>query len=206
MIPCAPTTETSLRSISLRRRARRAVRSSPQREAYSRRLTGLACVCLLAGCGGQALVLDRDWGQQHSKRLYALATTTDPSVDPEAFDKLTQEAVRTMVSVEVVEGFRAQPVASSNDIPSAELERAVIVSSRITKYDEGSALLRLLLPGLGQMHLHVEIVLTSASTGESVNQGNIRKRYAGGNLIGAFATMEDDIIRRISNGIRETTN
>jgi len=84
-----------------------------------------------------------------------------------------------------------------------DLLDAYNVEVTITKYDEGSAIARFILIGLGQMHLHGTVVIKQGEHPVVVRQGEFKKRYAVGGIIGGSATMKEDVLPKVGKAIAE---
>ncbi len=71
-------------------------------------------------------------------------------------------------------------------------KRAFVLSSKITEYDEGNAFARLMLAGLGQMHITGDFILNLLpAENESVAEFTISKTFAWGGLYGGTTRIED---------------
>lgn len=74
------------------------------------------------------------------------------------------------------------PAAGSNTIAA---------KVTITRYDEGNATARLMLAGLGQMHIDADIALSDFTTGELLFRSEVKKTFAWGGLYGGSAQITD---------------
>lgn len=73
-----------------------------------------------------------------------------------------------------------------------EVKRSYILDATITRYDEGSKFGRMMLAGVGAMHIDGEFVLKLAEKiEESVAEFTVNKTFAWGGLYGASTGMDD---------------
>ena len=76
----------------------------------------------------------------------------------------------------------------------------------ISKYEEGSAIARFMLIGLGQMHLHGSVKIVESDDVNVVEAGNFQKKYVVGGFAGLGATMEKDVLPKVADAIIEALN
>lgn len=60
-----------------------------------------------------------------------------------------------------------------------------------TEYDKGNAFARAMLAGLGQIHVHANVLLTDAATGASVANFEVTKDFGWGGIYGGSTSVED---------------
>lgn len=70
-------------------------------------------------------------------------------------------------------------------------KREFILESKITQYEGGSAFARLMLIGLGQIHLDGDFKYNMKSTGENIGEFSVKKTFAWGGLYGGSTRIED---------------
>ncbi|NOT57566.1 MAG: DUF4410 domain-containing protein [Deltaproteobacteria bacterium] len=61
----------------------------------------------------------------------------------------------------------------------------------IKRYEEGNAFARLMLAGLGQIHIDADIVLSEEGTKESLAQYEVSKTFAWGGMYGGLTDIMD---------------
>lgn len=61
----------------------------------------------------------------------------------------------------------------------------------ITKYDEGNAMARLMLAGLGQMHIDADVVLSDSTTNDQLLRSEVKKSFAWGGIYGGGTQITD---------------
>lgn len=73
----------------------------------------------------------------------------------------------------------------------------------ITRYDEGNAFARFMLIGLGQMYLYGDVKLIDSESQIVIRDGEFKKNYCIGGLIGGSATMRNDMTSKVGKAIAE---
>lgn len=73
----------------------------------------------------------------------------------------------------------------------------------ITRYDEGEAGLRFLLVGLGQMYLYGTVSLVDTTAKITVREGEFKKNYSVGGIVGASSTLRDDLSSKVGKAIAD---
>ncbi len=88
------------------------------------------------------------------------------------------------VPAECTNKFRCveQPVDGSNTI---------LAKVNITKYDEGNAMARFMLAGLGQMHIDADVILADYTTHDELFRTDVKKTFAWGGLYGGSTQVTD---------------
>jgi hypothetical protein len=61
----------------------------------------------------------------------------------------------------------------------------------VTKFERGNKFARVMLAGLGQMHLDANVLVTPAGGGDALNEFTISKTFAWGGVYGASEGIED---------------
>ena len=72
--------------------------------------------------------------------------------------------------------------------PGENCMRAVV---NVTRYDEGNAFARMMLAGLGQIHIDAKILLTDYDTKESLATYEVNKTFAWGGMYGGVTRIQD---------------
>jgi len=67
----------------------------------------------------------------------------------------------------------------------------ILAKVNITKYDEGNSFARLMLAGLGQMHIDANVGLTDYATGNQLFRSEVKKSFAWGGLYGGSTQITD---------------
>ena len=75
------------------------------------------------------------------------------------------------------------------------------VNVTITKYNKGNAFARGMLIGLGSMHLYGNVEVTEGNPPVVVREGQFKKVYALGGVIGASATMRNNVAAKLGKSI-----
>lgn len=74
----------------------------------------------------------------------------------------------------------------------AGVKRDYAIAAKITRYDEGSKFGRLMLAGVGAMHIDGDMTLTdTAHAQEPTAELTVQKTFAWGGIYGASTSMED---------------
>lgn len=68
---------------------------------------------------------------------------------------------------------------------------AVDIKLVFTEYDKGNAAARLMLAGLGQIHIHANVLLTDAASGAPEATFEVTKDFGWGGLYGGSTSVED---------------
>lgn len=67
---------------------------------------------------------------------------------------------------------------------------ALVLKMHFTRFDEGNALARFILIGLGQIHIDANVTLEKPD-GTVVAKYKVKKTFAWGGMVGGFTTMDD---------------
>ncbi|PPD39319.1 MAG: hypothetical protein CTY16_19175 [Methylobacter sp.] len=73
-------------------------------------------------------------------------------------------------------------------VPNSTILQASVV---IKRYDEGDAFYRLMLMGLGQIHIDADVVLADSATKNQLAQYEVTKTFAWGGYFGALIGIKD---------------
>jgi hypothetical protein len=90
----------------------------------------------------------------------------------------------------------SEVLAGNPDLPDAYR-----INVTITKYEEGSAFARFMLIGLGQMYLYGTVDITQGTPPVVIRQGDFKKNYCVGGVMGASATMQKDVLPKVGEAI-----
>jgi hypothetical protein len=91
------------------------------------------------------------------------------------------------VQTELAAEYAGRVVATNAADPPGEVNIKLV----FTEYDKGSAFARAMLAGLGQMHIHANVILTDASTGATLETFEATKDFGWGGLYGGVTSIED---------------
>jgi len=77
------------------------------------------------------------------------------------------------------------------------------VEVTITKYDKGNAFARFMLIGLGQMYLYGTVEITQGNPPVVIREGEFKKNYCVGGLVGGTASMQKDVLPKVGKAIAD---
>ena len=89
-------------------------------------------------------------------------------------------------------------LAGNPDLPDAYK-----IEVSITKYDQGNAFARFMLIGLGQMYLDGTVEIKQGEPPVVVRQGDFKKNYCVGGIIGGSATMQQTVLPKVGQAIAD---
>jgi len=115
------------------------------------------------------------------------------SLSPSDIDRIKQLIVKNV------------PAESSNQLKYIDQltpgSNAILAKVNITKYDEGNAMARFMLAGLGQMHIDAEVTLIDYATGQELSRSEVNKTFAWGGLYGGstqITSIEDGFAKSVA--------
>ena len=152
----------------------------------TRTLWNLCIVILFTGCTATQPVVWRTAGDMDLTKGGKVSVTAACEVAPHHIDYLQndiQQKVKTVLT-----GSEVDPDAYSLEV-------------KITRYDEGSAFDRFMLIGLGQMYLYGTVQVTHGEPPAVVREGDFKKNYCVGGIVGGMATMEKDVLPTVGGAI-----
>lgn len=97
------------------------------------------------------------------------------------------EAQRNRLRALIAQKIEQRKMENGNDGKPAEFEVAVLV----TEYDEGSAVARAMLAGLGQIHVDATVQVLELPDRRLVGEFRVEKTFAWGGIYGASTSIED---------------
>lgn len=153
---------------------------------------GLALLLLslaLAGCAG---TVNPPTLTSASTTKFDPATVAIGRVSAEAAPgvAMTAEDLRRisgLVQAELASSYPDRVIAGGGSRRSG----GVNVKLLFTQYDAGNAVARLMLAGLGQIHIDAKVLLTDMATGRTVASFEASKTFAWGGLYGGSTRIED---------------
>jgi hypothetical protein len=146
----------------------------------------LAMLCIgLSACGSSVARPDVVTALENPNQKLAVVDVTCTAGPDAKIDAATLDRMKTGVLFELEKAKPASLLAKAN--PDA---RPVNLSINFTAYDEGNAAARLMLMGLGQMHIDGDITIIDAS-GKTIGVYKISKQFALGGLVGATTSIKD---------------
>jgi hypothetical protein len=86
----------------------------------------------------------------------------------------------------------------TGDEKAADAYKITVV---ITEYDKGNAFARFMLIGLGQMDLHGSVTVSETGNAVVVRDGEFKKNYCVGGIMGGSATMRKDVLPQVGIAI-----
>ena len=154
-------------------------------------LTAFLLVVLLAGFYGCAGTLPGADFKKPIADAHRLCVNDEASVKVAAVgDVVLTDTVRQRLET----GLRDAINARKKAVPcKTDDKRSFVLDSKITRYEEGNAVARLMLAGLGQIHVDGDfaLLLTSATGSEPACEFSLNKTFAWGGLYGGMTRMED---------------
>jgi hypothetical protein len=149
-------------------------------------LAALALLCVgVSACSSSVARPDvvTALADTHQKLAVVDVTCTarpDVKMDPAALDR-----IKGGLLTELEHAKPASLMAKAN--PD---NRPVTLKLTFTAYDEGSAVARLMLIGMGQIHIDADIAILDAS-GNTIGVYKVAKQFAIGGLVGGTTRIED---------------
>jgi hypothetical protein len=145
---------------------------------------------LLSGCagtGGSHQLLSSPMTHAQADKFSNLLVT----VQAEKGVKLTQADTDRMTKL-IVEQIKGDPANHFQTINSASPSPTTLQALvAIKTYDEGNAFARLMLAGLGQIHIDADVALSDSLTKEKLARYEVTKTFAWGGAIGAFTKIQE---------------
>ena len=161
------------------------------------RLASLALLGGLAACAGSVapptVVQDLSSAQRSALHLGDISTAKGPGavMTPEDINRITA-LVRAEIEAQTP-GLLLPP-----DTTGGSAMRILI-----TSYDEGNAFARLMLAGLGQIHIDGDVTLVNRATGVTEATYKVSKQFAFGGLYGGTTTIHD-VEKGFAKSVAET--
>jgi hypothetical protein len=107
-------------------------------------------------------------------------------------DVLLTDMVKTRIQQLVVINIKkAQPDRFKTINQQEKKDNMLLASIRIKEYEKGNAFARLMLAGLGQIHIDSDVVLSDATTKQPLCTLEVDKRFAWGGAYGGTTRIED---------------
>ncbi len=150
-------------------------------------LTVFVFLFIITGCATQPMV----W-----QKAGALDMSKGCNVKVSASCKMPQRDIEYLQSD--IQREASAVLQGSKDIPDA-----YNMTVNITKYDKGNAFARFMLIGLGQMYLDGDIEIQQGNPPDLVRQGQFKKNYCVGGIVGGLATMEKDMLPKVSESVSD---
>ena len=147
-------------------------------------LVGMAALAGCASSGGAARAVEKSGDIARFKSLSVQTSVKNaPKLTPadqERIIRLVQERIRERNA-----GRFANVAAAPTD------PMALQVKIGFTRYEEGSALARFMLVGLGQIHIDADVVLVDPATQSVLGTYVVTKTFAWGGIYGGVTTIRD---------------
>ena len=125
----------------------------------------------------------------------------DTVLSRDARVEVTVTAVSEMPASEVE--FVRSTVQDAAKLVLFGTEKQYEINIKITRYDEGTAMLRCMSAGLGSMYLDAVITVSEGIPPAVIKIGILKKNYTAGGILGYAATMRDDITSKIAEDVYE---
>ncbi|WP_353230303.1 DUF4410 domain-containing protein [Novosphingobium sp.] len=110
--------------------------------------------------------------------------------------------IRNKIQAELQkQALAAAPVVAGTPVPPQTFAMKVM----LTRFDEGNAMARLALIGLGQVHIEGTVTLADAA-GHPAGQYKIKKTFAAGGIVGAVTStgsVEDGFAKSVVAGLTQ---
>jgi hypothetical protein len=149
-------------------------------------LAALALLCIgVSACSSSVARPDVVTALDNPNQKLAVVDVTCTSGPDAKMDSVTLERIKAGTLYELDHAKPASLLAKAN--PDA---RPVSLKINFTAYDKGDAAARLVLMGLGQIHIDGDIEILDAS-GKTIGVYKIAKQFAIGGMLGAVTTIED---------------
>ena len=153
-------------------------------------LLSLVLITLMAGCastGGSHKLVTAPMSSTQAGKYTALMVSVQaaPNVALSQSDSFRM----TKLIVEDVKSDASNRFKGINPLVpnSTTLEASVVIK----RYDEGDAFYRLMLMGLGQIHIDAEVALVDSATKNKLAQYEVTKTFAWGGYFGALIGIKD---------------
>lgn len=145
-----------------------------------------ACaVAALAGCATTA-----------PEATFTRTLPPDSVVDANDAVTVTVEAKPGVVLTGLERERLAQGIAAKIDVnklqnTAARDEKTYRIDVRMTRYDKGDAFARMMLAGLGQIHIDAQVAVVDLSQNTAVTEFTVEKTFAWGGIYGVSQSIED---------------
>lgn len=150
-------------------------------------LTVFVFLFIVTGCATQPLT----W-----QKTGALDISKGCNVKVAACCKMPQRDIEYLQSD--IQREASAVLQGSKDAPDA-----YDMTVKITKYDKGNAFARFMLIGLGQMYLDGTVDIQQGNPPVLIRQGQFKKNFCLGGIAGGLATMEKDMLPKVSESVSE---
>jgi len=149
-------------------------------------LAALALLCVgLSACGSSVARPDVVTALADPNQKLAVVTVSCTAGPDVKMDPGTLERIKTGLLYELEHAKPTSLMATAN--PDA---RPISLKVNFTAYDEGNAAARMMLMGLGQMHIDGDIEIADAS-GNTIGVYKIAKQFALGGIVGGTTSITD---------------
>jgi hypothetical protein len=148
-------------------------------------LAALALLCVgLSACGSSVARPDVVTALADPNQKLAVVDVTCTAGSATKIDPVTLDRIKTGILNELEHAKPVSLMANAN--PDA---RPISLKVNLTSYEEGNAAARLMLMGLGQMHIDSDIEIVDAS-GNTIGAYKIAKQFALGGVVGASTSIK----------------
>ena len=146
---------------------------------------------LASGCAssaGSAKPLSSDFKPEILARYTKAAFATSAEGDASKMTALDRERIVALVARKVKE----QAPTRFADLAAATTDAETLhVTIAFTRYDEGSAFARLMLAGLGQIHINADVTLEDRALQKILGKSEVTKTFAWGGIYGGATGIKD---------------
>ncbi|MBX3640459.1 MAG: hypothetical protein KF888_08090 [Nitrosomonas sp.] len=157
---------------------------------FNIKITLLLLVVLISGCagtGGSYKLKESPLSNEQAAKYSELSVKIQPgeniNLNQESIDRITQLIIGN------IQSDHSNRFAKINheSLGDTTIEAAVIIK----RYEEGSVFARMMLAGLGQMHIDADVILYDHASRERLTQYEVNKTFAWGGIYGGMTTIKD---------------
>jgi hypothetical protein len=150
-------------------------------------VVGLVWLAGCAGTAGTARAVDKGAKPSEIVRFKSLSVQSSANSDLN-LSAADQERVVKLVQAKIV-ARDANRFANVGALPTDPA--ALQVKIGFTRYEEGSAVARFMLAGLGQIHIDADVVLVDPATQKLLGTYLVTKTFAWGGIYGGVTSIKD---------------
>jgi hypothetical protein len=144
-----------------------------------------SCAIVLSGCATTA-----------PDAAFSQSLPPDTVVDANDVVTVAVEAKPGVVLTDLERQRLAQGIAAKIDTvkrqnTNAQDSRSYSIDVKMTRYDKGNAFARMMLAGLGQIHIDAQVAMVVLPENRQVAEFTVDKTFAWGGVYGASQSIED---------------
>ena len=145
---------------------------------------------LVTGCastGGSHKLVTAPLSSTQSAKYKDLIISVQPASNV-TFSQSDADRMTKMIAENIKSEAPSRFTSINSPTPSSN---ALQASVAVKRYEEGSAFARVMLAGLGQIHIDADVILSDAATKDKLAQYEVTKTFAWGGAYGAFTGIKD---------------